>query len=312
MKLKSNSTSRHCRAPLTGAASLSRPIASRPTDTLEHIGNSLVQHGPLNKRAYLMHLAPQDEPDIVPRLEQLAREHGYTKIFAKVQETMAPRFTRSGFSTEAFVPGMFNGREGGAFLGRYFADWRKRPEDPQMLADVLETAHAKAATLSRPRLPRDAAIVRMTPDQTEHMAALYAAVFDSYPFPIFDPDYLRRSMATNVRYYGVLVHGRPVALASAEMDFTLAAAEMTDFATLPEYRGRKLAGALLEHMGRKMQQAGLCTLYTIARAASFGMNITFARAGYVFGGTLPNNTHIAGDLESMHVWYLSLRPEETT
>ena len=282
------------------------------TDTVERIGDSLVQHGPLNKRAYLMHLAPQDGPHIVTRLEKLAQEHGYTKIFAKVPEAMAPRFTRSGFSPEAFVPGMFNRREAGVFLGRYFADWRKRPDNPQALSNVLETARAKAATPSCPNLPSGAAVVRMKPEHAERMAEVYAAVFDSYPFPIFDPDYLRQAMSKDVCYYGVMLHDRPVALASAEMDRTLAAAEMTDFATLPEYRGRKLAGALLEHMGREMQQAGLHTLYTIARAASYGMNITFARAGYAFGGTLPNNTHIAGGLESMHVWHLSLRPKETS
>ncbi len=279
-------------------------------DTLERFGNSLVQHGPLNKRAYLMHLDPQDEPHIVSRLESLARQRGYTKIFAKVPEAMAPRFTRAGFNTEAFVPGMFKGREAGVFLGRYFADWRKRPDNPQALSDVLETALAKAATTCRPNLPPGAAIARMKPEQAEDMAQVYAAVFDSYPFPIFDPDYLRQAMSKDVRYYGVMLHDRPVALASAEMDRSLAAAEMTDFATLPKYRGRKLAGALLEYMGREMRKAGLHSLYTIARAASYGMNITFARAGYAFGGTLPNNTYIAGGLESMHVWHLSLRPKE--
>ncbi|MEZ4485255.1 MAG: hypothetical protein R2864_11955 [Syntrophotaleaceae bacterium] len=33
------------------------------------------------------------------------------------------------------------------------------------------------------------------------------------------------------------------------------------------------------------------------------MNITFAKHGYSYGGTLTNNTQISGDLESMVVWY---------
>ncbi|MDD2310679.1 MAG: hypothetical protein PHH91_13970, partial [Desulfuromonadaceae bacterium] len=41
-------------------------------------------------------------------------------------------------------------------------------------------------------------------------------------------------------------------------------------------------------------------------AYSFGMNITFARDGYSFGGTLTNNTNISGSLESMNVWYKTL------
>ena len=36
------------------------------------------------------------------------------------------------------------------------------------------------------------------------------------------------------------------------------------------------------------------------------MNITFARQGYAFSGTLYNNTNISGNLESMNVWHKPL------
>ena len=45
------------------------------------------------------------------------------------------------------------------------------------------------------------------------------------------------------------------------------------------------------------------TWYTIARALSAGMNITFAKAGYRYAGTLVNNTDISGTIESMNVWW---------
>jgi putative beta-lysine N-acetyltransferase len=78
---------------------------------------------------------------------------------------------------------------------------------------------------------------------------------------------------------------------------------MTDFATLPPHRKQGLARALLAHMDRCAADAGVRVSFTIARALSFGMNITFRRRGYRFGGTLINNTQIAGSLESMNVWY---------
>ncbi|PTN34446.1 putative beta-lysine N-acetyltransferase [Desulfonatronum sp. SC1] len=289
---------------------------SKPSvDKLERIGASLIQHGPLNARAYLMHLAPPEEPTIVPTLEKLARTHGYTKIFAKVPEGAAARFTRAGYAAEAVVPGLYNGREAGVFMGRYFADWRRHPANPHALRDVLAVARKKAAQAAipspspslSPSLPQDSRIIPLGPDQAEDMAEVYRAVFDSYPFPIFDPGYLRSSMTGNTRFYGVLIRDRLAALASAEMDPETGSAEMTDFATLPEFRGRKLAGILLAHMTERMRDLGLSTLYTIARAESYAMNVTFARAGYVFGGTLPNNTHIGGGLESMNVWHLALR-----
>jgi hypothetical protein len=44
----------------------------------------------------------------------------------------------------------------------------------------------------------------------------------------------------------------------------------------------------------------------IARAPSFGMNITFARMGYSFAGRLINNTNIGGQFEDMNVWHKNL------
>ena len=101
-----------------------------------------------------------------------------------------------------------------------------------------------------------------------------------------------------------------MALSSAEMDADARNAEMTDFATLPDYRGRGLATLLLEAMEAAMHDREMATAYTIARAPSFGMNITFARMGYRFAGRLINNTNIAGRFEDMNVWYKHLAERE--
>jgi len=96
---------------------------------------------------------------------------------------------------------------------------------------------------------------------------------------------------------------RPLTVSSAEMDACSASAEMTDFATPPAFRGNGFALHLLREMEETVRGRGIRSLFTIARAYSFGMNITFARNGYSFGGTLTNNTNISGRLESMNVWY---------
>lgn len=282
-------------------------------DQVTQFGNSTVQHGPLNGRAYLMRLDPEDCPRIVSRLERLAEDNGYTKIFAKVPAGAAEDFAEAGYRTEAVVPGFFNGEESGLFMGRYFADWRRIPANAAELRDVLRTARAKARPcagdgLSHPKcgLPEGYRLRKLGPEHAEDMAALYAEVFESYPFPIHDPDYLRGTMNDDVHYFAAYRGDAPAALCSAEVDRDGGAAEMTDFATLPAHRGRGLACHLLARAEREMAAQGLATLYTIARAASFGMNITFARAGYGFAGTLPNNTNIAGGLESMNVWHKSL------
>jgi len=110
-------------------------------------------------------------------------------------------------------------------------------------------------------------------------------------------------MRSHVSYFLAEKEGRIAAAASGEMDLENRNAEMTDFATLPAHLGRGLAVHLLRYMEPEMKKRGLLTLYTIARALSPGMNITFAKCGYTFGGTLINNTQISGAIESMNLWY---------
>jgi putative beta-lysine N-acetyltransferase len=135
------------------------------------------------------------------------------------------------------------------------------------------------------------------------LARLYKSVFKTYPFPIFDVDYIKKTMRDNVRYYGIFDKEKLIAASAAEMSKTEKNAEMTDFAVSPVYRAKNLALQLLQEMEKDIFQSDIKTLYSIVRALSPAMNITFAKAGYYFAGTLKNNTNISGQIESMNVWY---------
>lgn len=275
------------------------------TDVIEHQGQSRLQHGPLNDRIYLMKLDPGDFPGIVSDLENLAHEHSYSKIFAKVPEEFRDPLLEYGYLEEGRVPRFYGGQKTAVFVSKFLASWRGMATEQQRLHDVLAAAEAKQSDVSTYGSAQLQA-VELGPEHAEQTARLYDTVFDSYPFPIYDPAYIRETMHSHVRYFGVFDREQLVALASSEIDAVGQNVEMTDFATLPEYQGKGLAGFLLAHMETVMREAGLFTAYTIARAVSYGMNITFARAGYVYGGTLINNTNIAGNLESMNIWYKHL------
>ena len=110
-------------------------------------------------------------------------------------------------------------------------------------------------------------------------------------------------MQDNVQYFGYRHNGKLVALSSAEMDKKGQNVEMTDFATLPDFRANKLALGLLGRMEQEMKKQGVITLYTIARLNSPAMNKTFLNMNYKYAGTLINNTNISGKIESMNVHY---------
>ena len=123
---------------------------------------------------------------------------------------------------------------------------------------------------------------------------------------IFDGNYILKTMNKNINYFGIFENEKLVALASSEMDLVNLNTEMTDFATLHEYRGNNFSFHLLKEMEKDAKAKGIKTAYTIARAKSTGINMTFTKMDYEFGGTLINNTNICGNIETMNVWYKTL------
>jgi len=279
-------------------------------DVIGKLGNSTIQHGKYNDRIYLMKLAPEDAPSLPERLKRKAGECGYTKIFAKVPAGCARPFLDQGFAPEAEVPHFYKGRESAVMLSCFLSPWRRRSTTTGRNERVMRACHRRRADATELDRPPGATLRRCRPGDAATMAEVYATVFPTYPFPINDPAYLRETMASHVVYFGVWLESGLVALSSAEMDADARNAEMTDFATLPDYRGRGLATLLLEAMEAAMHDREMATAYTIARAPSFGMNITFARMGYRFAGRLINNTNIAGRFEDMNVWYKHLAERE--
>ncbi len=264
---------------------------------------SLIQHGPYNDRIYLMKPGKAIPDDLPMQLIKLAKQHGYSKIFAKVPGNVTSNFTNYGYIKEAVIPGFFDGNEVGVFLGYYLSNSRKQEDHSEELDNIVNLAQSKT-NRPLPQLDRTRfKLLKCTENDVERMAEIYCKVFPSYPFPIQDPKYLMETMQNNIIYFGVVAEEKLIALSSAEMDKNSSSAEMTDFATLPELRGNSLGSHLLTMMETTMKQQGIKTVYTIARAISPGMNITFARLGYKFAGRLRNNTNISGSIESMNVWY---------
>ncbi len=276
------------------------------TDTLETIDGSLLQHGPNSNRVYLMKAALPCPATLPADLVALAREKGYSKIFAKVRETDSPSFLTAGFAEEARIPGFYGGKDTALFMGFYLDPARSQEANVAALDDILHLSLAKEPIQKLPALNTRFSVRPCGPEDVEAMAGIYANVFPSYPFPIHDPAYLLKTMRSHIAYFGVETDGQWIAISSSEIDANASNVEMTDFATPPRWRRNRLAQHLLARMETEMKSRGIRTAYTIARALSAGMNVTFRKAGYAYGGRLKNNTQISGRIESMNVWYKPL------
>lgn len=284
-------------------------------DTVVRLGDTLVQHGPFSDRVYVMKMAEGPVSETLDQLDALVAREGYGKVVVKARAPHRAAFEDRGYRLEATVPGFFGRDQPALFLGKFIDAARAVDARADVVRQVLSTARGAASgrtdpTLAEARatLPGGWVIREPGSEEAPSLASFYGTVFRSYPFPIDDPEHIRAAMSGGTRFFAVVEGDRLVAASSMEPGGAPRVVEMTDFATLSDHRGSGLATHLLGHMDAEAEAAGVRVAFTIARATSFGMNITFARRGYEYGGTLVNNTQISGGIESMNVWFKPLRP----
>ncbi len=271
-------------------------------DQVEKLGNSIIHHGKYSNRIYLMHYDEKDEERMINCVDLLARNRGYSKIITKLPKSAVWMFLQNGFKEEGRIPGYYQGEETCYFLSKYLDTDRLIIQDQLMIDDVLKAAQNKKIQIIS-LLSKEFTIRVMNQEDAPNMAKVYQKVFETYPFPIFDSNYIQETMNTHVKYFGVEYRGELIGLSSCEINKKELNVEMTDFAILPKARGHKLAKHLLYNMEEVMYRDQMKTFYTIARASSYAMNAVFRSMGYLYGGTLYNNTQIAGGIESMNIWY---------
>ncbi|WP_022665364.1 putative beta-lysine N-acetyltransferase [Desulfospira joergensenii] len=280
---------------------------AQPQDEIEDFKGSLIQHGRNNNRIYLMQCSALPDRDLPGGLIRLAREKGYSKIFAKVPQSVSDLFSMSGFIQEARIPGFYRTDESALFMAWYLDAARKEEKDAMEIEKILSMTLKKRVKESLPGLDSRFAVRRCREEDLDDMIQLYRQIFDSYPFPIHDPEYLLKMMQSDeIEYFCMDSGGEIAAVSSAEIDNKNSNAEMTDFATAPAYRSRNFARHLLAEMESSLKEKKIKTVYTIARALSPGINMVFRQSGYHYSGRLKNNTNISGKIESMNVWYKHL------
>lgn len=280
-------------------------------DTIEKIGDSIIQHGKFNNRIYLMKLSRKDFHNIIEELDRIALREGYSKIFAKVPSFAKDKFVNNDYIIEARIPKFYNGIENVYFMGKYFVQSRmfdNRIGEINEILDITALYEKKIGKNTEFNLPNGFDYVLCNKSHIYLVADMYQKVFVTYPFPIYDPEYIAKTMDENFIYFSIQKNNEIVAMSSSEMDIESQNVEMTDFATLPKYQGNGFALYLLYKMEEEMRKRNIKVAYTISRAMSPGVNIIFAKMGYTYCGTLYNNTNIStenvsGNFESMNVWY---------
>jgi putative beta-lysine N-acetyltransferase len=140
-------------------------------------------------------------------------------------------------------------------------------------------------------------------DDCDKISTLLSTIFVTYPTPMENPDYVRNLMKNDCFIAGIFYQDRLVSISSAYPEKDWNRCELTDCATVKEFRGMSLTERVIRFLEKVLEkQKASYTLYSLARARCFGINRTFHKLGYQYRGRLVNNCNIHGGFEDINLW----------
>ncbi|MGD6794975.1 putative beta-lysine N-acetyltransferase [Metabacillus indicus] len=245
--------------------------------------------------------------ELLSGAEKAALEKGFTKLIVKGKSSAIHELLNKQYQLEAVIKGYFHG-DHAYFFTRYFSEDRRTTtawtEQDRMMNAIYEKEKSDCPDTS------DFVFRKAEEKDAEGLASLYKTVFEVYPTPLHSSDYIVKTMKEGTIYLLAEKNMKIVSAASAELNRLYHNAELTDCATLPETRKHRLMRTLLLKLEDVLMKEGIYCAYSIARAASFGMNAVLFQLDYEYTGRLTNNCIISTDYENMNVWCKDLSAEK--
>ncbi|QUF63670.1 putative beta-lysine N-acetyltransferase [Bacillus atrophaeus] len=240
----------------------------------------------------------------LPEILSVAKKELAEKVIVYAKQQDEAELAKHLFVTEGLLDGYYLGHRA-AVMVRYLSENRRLTNSYLAELEIVETLYKKSPSI-RLTAPPPFLMSRCEPRDIHQLSMLYKKVFRTYPTPIFDPVYIEKTMNDNTVYYAMFDDGRLIGAASAEANPALGHAEITDCAVLKEYRGHSLMNHLIAALEKEMADREIFHVFSLARAASYGMNAVLHQSGYSYRGRLINNCYIYESLENMNVWCKTL------
>ena len=233
--------------------------------------------------------------------------HGRTKVLTMVDERLIDELRGQGFTLAGTMPRFYGGERACGVLTYNLADERRNLANPKEVAraeeifsghDPLDVEEISEGTSME--------TVRAKAEDAERIAELIDKTFFDYPTPSHDPDYIRAQILEGTPFRFIEEEGRLVACASADLIREARTAELTDCATLPEFRKRGFMLALLTDLISDLEGIQYKSAFTYARARVPGINVLFKKLGFEFCGSIHQSCRIGEGLEDMNMWIRDL------
>ncbi|MGE4484443.1 MAG: putative beta-lysine N-acetyltransferase [Oscillospiraceae bacterium] len=260
---------------------------------------------PYNSRVRLLECSG-DAEGFVERLKQICTERGFGKIICMVYERDLEGFISKGFQEEGKIDGFFKGET--AYCMTSFPDIKRSKSDYLLEEDKIISYcsgyKSRSIFVGEPGLKLRTA----EKADAENISELFRCVFNVYPTPMDQPDYVKKMMDEDVLFKVLESDEAVVSVASADMNRKFLHAEITDCATHMDFRGRGLMSELIFYLEQDLRSMGFMTVFSLARARSFGINVVLSKHGFEYSGRHINNCRIMDGFEDMNIWAKRLLP----
>ena len=242
---------------------------------------------------------------VLEKADQIARQQQAEKLIMKARNEDTLPFYERGLQPEAVVDRYFLGSDA-HFFSKFYTVERKKNDHWITEDGMIQSIYQLDTASDKPFPPKEYELKKADETCAEELAELYRLVFQIYPTPLHDPEYVKKTMQEGTIYYVFFYQGKIVSAASAEVNSFYKNAELTDCATLKEHRKYGLMKIILRELEGELKRQGVYCAYSIARSLSFGMNAVLFQLGYQYRGRLMNNCYIYDKLENMNMWVKNL------
>lgn len=242
---------------------------------------------------------------LIEKAEGLVKQHHAEKLIMKGRSEDFLTLLEHGLQPEAVVDRYFHGSDA-HFFSKFYTPDRKRNDHWITEDGMIHSIYQLDARAEKAYPPKEYELKKADESCAAELSALYRQVFQIYPTPMDDPEYVKKTMKEGTIYFAFFYQGKIVSAASAEINSFYRNAELTDCATLSEHRKYGLMKIILHELEGELKKKGIFCAYSIARSLSFGMNAVLYQLGYSYRGRLMNNCYIYDKLENMNMWVKNL------
>lgn len=242
---------------------------------------------------------------VLKRVEELVQDQHAEKLIVKGRSNDFMILMENGLQPEAVVDRFFLGSDA-FFFSKFYSQDRKKNDHWITEDGMIHSIYQLDPTMEKNFPPKEYELKKADENCAAELSTLYRQVFQVYPTPLHDPEYVKKTMEDGTIYYVYFHQGKIVSAASAEINSFYKNAELTDCATISEHRKYGLMKMILQELEGELKKKGIFCSYSIARSLSFGMNAVLFQLGYSYRGRLMNNCYIYDKLENMNMWVKNL------